>query len=390
MTATTRSLAGLILAASIASTIGDLPFNTLPLLLGSLADSFHLPAEVLGYMGSVCFAGYFVGTLGAPIWMDRLNWRALTAISAAGTALAFLASAHARSPESLYVAWAAIGFFASTMTCLGMRILADLPNKERSFGVRQGTSLAITAGVLFVLPPFVIAVWHFPGAAAALAAIVALLGLSAIWVPRHPLGTAAGAATPLPRLTLRSALPLGVFLVFLTGNIAVWAFLERMGAARHISSTEMGTVFAVLKVMGGIAAFAVAAIGSRLGRRLPHLLAALGIGAGLALLGTTAGFGTFALGAWLWEFAFTAGCVFQTAAIARADPSGRAIVLVPAVFAAGSMIGPALGGRLASGDTFGHLLWLALACALVPLAFYFAHGMRTLQPALGDAGSSRH
>ena len=53
-----------MLAASIASTIGGLPFNALPVMLGSLAEAFKLEPAAVGFMGSVCFAGYLLGTLG--------------------------------------------------------------------------------------------------------------------------------------------------------------------------------------------------------------------------------------------------------------------------------------------------------------------------------------
>lgn len=364
-----RELLIVMAAASIASTIGGLPFNALPVMLGSLADSFGLPAQTVGLIGSTCFAGYLVGTLGAPIWMNRLDWRMLTVVSAAGTALAFAASAKVQHVQFLYVTWAAIGFFASTMTCLGMRVLSDLPNKVRAYGVRQGTELTITAAVLFALPPLVIAFWQYPGAAFALAAVVSLLGVSAFWVPRHALVTpvATRAHGPLP---LASILALGVFLCFLVGNIGLWAFLARMGTSLDIAPAETGLVFAVLKLLGGTAAFAVAVAGERLGERLPHVLVLGGIGLGLLLLAVAGSFLPYALGAWIWEFSFTCGCVFQIAVIARSDASGRAIVLVPAVFAVGSMVGPGLAGKLLADGGFGPLLTLALASSVVPLLAY--------------------
>lgn len=364
-----RKLLVVMAAASIASTIGGLPFNALPVLLGSLAESFGLPAQTAGLIGSTCFAGYLVGTLSAPAWMNRLDWRLLTVVSAAGAALAFAASAFVQHLQFLYVAWAAIGFFASTMTCLGMRVLSDLPNKVRAYGVRQGTELGITALVLFTLPPLVIAYWKYPGAALALALVVALLGLSAFWVPRHPF-VPASAAQSHGRLPAGSVLTLAVFFLFLVGNIGLWAFLARMGGDLKIAPTETGMVFAVLKLLGGTAAFAVAAVGDRLGERLPHVLTLTGIGAGLALLTVAHGFLPYALGVWIWEFSFSCSCVFQTAAIARSDAGGRAIVLVPAVFACSSMVGPGLAGRLLAGGDYGPLLALALVSSLVPLAAY--------------------
>ncbi len=380
-----RNLLIVIAAASIASTIGGLPFNSLPVMLGSLADSFGLPAQTVGLIGSTCFAGYLIGTLGAPIWMNRLDWRVLTVVSAAGTALAFAASAAVQHVQFLYVTWAAIGFFASTMTCLGMRVLSDLPNKVRAYGVRQGTELAITAAVLFALPPLVIAFWSYPGAALALAAVVALLGISAFWVPRHALASPV-IAQARGRLPLASVLALVVFFCFLVGNIGLWAFLARMGTDLKIAPTETGLVFAVLKLLGGTAAFAVAIVGDRLGERLPYVLVLGGLGLGLGLLAVADCFLPYALGAWIWEFSFTCGCVFQTAAIARSDPSGRAVVLVPAVFAFSSMVGPGLAGNLLSNGGFGPLLMLALASSVVPLlAYSFRRPVRAIRQAAPPA-----
>lgn len=375
-----RAVIAMMLAASVASTIGGLPFNSLPVMLGSLADSFALDSKSVGLIGSICFAGYLVGTLGAPLWMNRLDWRWLTVISAAGTAGSFALSASVRHLSALYVMWALIGFFASTMTCLGMRILSDLPNKVRAFGVRQGVELSLTAAVLFALPPLVIATWKYPGAAWALAVVVAALGLSALWVPRHPIAaTAASAAagtTGRSRIPARAWFVLAVFFVFLAGNIALWAFLERIGASLKISPAEMGLVFAVLKLLGGAAAFFCAWIGDRAGQRLPYWVVLAAIAAGLALIAQSESFVPFAIGVWLWEFAFTCGCVFQSALIARSDASGRAVVLIPAVFALGSMVGPAAAGYLVAAGSFVPLLLLALATSVVPV---LAH-------ALGRAG----
>jgi len=366
-----QTLIALMLSASLASTIGGLPFNVLPVMLGSLADSFGLDAQTTGLLGSTCFAGYLVGTLGAPFWMNRLNWRLLTVISALGTAMSFALSSLVVNVQLLFVIWALIGFFASTMTCLGMRILSDLPDKVRAFGVRQGVELSVTAAVLFALPPLVIAYFKYPGAALALAAVVAVLGLSAFWVPHgavrggdEAVQQASATGAYLPAASWKA---LAVFFVFLVGNIGLWAFLERLGSSLQISPAEMGTVFAVLKLLGGVAAFSVAAVGERVapGRAAWWVLGAVAVG--LLLLGSASGFVGFAMGAWVWEFAFTCGCVFHAAVIARSDPSGRAVMLVPAVFAFSSMAGPGLAGQIYAGDNVVGLLSFALGSSLLPV-----------------------
>jgi predicted MFS family arabinose efflux permease len=147
----------------------------------------------------------------------------------------------------------------------------------------------------------------------------------------------------------------------------LWAFLERIGAGLRLEPAQTGLVFAVLKLLGGVAAFSVGALGERWSPVKAHAGALLLLVAGLLLLASAAGFPAFALGAWVWEFAFTCGCVLQAAHIARQDPSGRAILLVPAAFALASMVGPGLAGQLYSPGA-GAVLCLAALTSVGPLA----------------------
>lgn len=360
-----------MLAASFASTIGGLPFNTLPVLLGSLADTFGFSAEQIGQLGSACFAGYLFGTLISVVSMDRLNWRWLTLGCAGGAALTLLTSSQMAAQAQLPL-WALLGFFCALMTCLGLRIMAEMVDKERALGLRQGVELALVAAVLFILPSLVIARFHYPGAALLLAGIVLVLSVSAFVLPsRQDFRVSTAASQPLApaasfRLPPAAYAALVLFFLFGTGQIGLWAFLERFGNALALLPTELGIVFAVLKLLGGAAALVVALAGSRLSLGRPYLLTFVTISAGLLLLGKAEGFLLFAFGAWIWEVGFTWGCIFQTAAIARLDPSGRSIMLIPAAFALSSIAGPMLAGKLI-GEGFSPLLWLALGCAVIPL-----------------------
>ena len=374
MTLNQRRTLIFMLAASLASTIGGLPFNTLPILLGALADSFGLAPSQIGLLGSVCFTGYLVGTLVAVGFIDRCNWRLLTFGCASGAALALLASSQLPATAQLPL-WALIGFFAALMTCLGMRIMAEMPNKERAFGLRQGIELGLVALVLFVLPSVVIAHYHYAGAARVLAVMIVLLSLSAFGLPRRSDFAVKVDRAKDSSLQGRFRFPvpaywaLGFFFVFGAGQIGLWAFLERLGHGLDVEPAQMGVVFAVLKLLGGGAALMLALVGDRLGSRWPHVLVLAVIGCGLLLLAYAQGFVTYALGAWIWEVGFCWGCIYQTAAVARLDPSGRAIMLIPAAFALSSMVGPAVAGQWVA-DGFTGLLWLALATAVVPVVAF--------------------
>jgi predicted MFS family arabinose efflux permease len=369
----------LILAASFASTIGGLPFNALPILLGSLADTFRLSPQEIGFLGSVCFAGYLLGTLSSVFIINRFCWQKLTVICAAASCLLLLIS----SVSGVYwqmPLWGLIGFFAALMTCLGLKIIGQMINKERALGVRQGIELGVTSMVLFALPVFVISQFGYVGVALSLSSIIFLLSLSVFWLPKNP-------QLVTKRLSIKSQLnipkpawlALLVFLIFATGNIALWAFLERIGNSLQLQPTQLGIVFAVLKLLGGAAAFSVALVGNRLGLRKPYLIVISVLMVGfyliwVSLFSVSNTFLLFAMGAWIWEVAFTWGCVFQTAAVARLDSKGNAIMLIPAAFGVSAMVGPAIGGWLVSSGYHEVIIFafttslVAVICFIGPLA----------------------
>ncbi|WP_095115400.1 MFS transporter [Pseudomonas sp. Irchel 3F3] len=385
-----RNTLAIMLAASFASTIGGLPFNTLPILLGSMVDSLGFTVEQIGLLGSVCFAGYLLGTLLAVVLIDRMNWRWLTLGCAFGAAAAYGMSSWLPPAVQSWL-WAVIGFFAALMTCLGMRIMGEMANKERALGMRLGIELGVVAAVLFALPSLVIAYFHYTGAALMLAAIILLLSLSALALPRRQEFIHEAQQGQADSLLARFRFPpaayaaLAFFFLFGAGQIGLWAFLERLGHGLALQPAELGIVFVVLKLLGGAAALALAVVGDRLGVRVPHLIVLAVLGTGLLLLGNAEGFLMYAAGAWIWEVGFTWGCVYQTAAIARLDRSGRSIMLIPGAFALSSMAGPALAGQLVS-EGFGVLLWLAAGCALIPvLAFTWLLAQRLQNVGTGCA-----
>jgi len=359
----------LILAASFASTIGGLPFNSLPILLGSLADTFNFAPQEIGLLGSICFAGYLLGTLSSVLLINRFCWRQLTVTCAVASCLLLLLSAISAAYWQMPL-WALIGFFAALMTCLGLRIIGQMINKERALGVRQGIELGVTSLVLFALPAFIISQFGYTGAALSLSLIIIMLSLSAFWLPKNThLDTEHSSIKAQLNIPKSAWMALLVFLIFATGNIALWAFLERIGHSLQLDPAELGIVFAVLKLLGGAAAFSVALVGNKLGLYKPYIIVLSVLTLGLyliwlSLVDVSNQFLLFAMGAWIWEVAFTWGCVFQTAAVARLDSKGSAIMLIPAAFGVSAMVGPALGGWLASSG-YQDVLFLAFATSLV-------------------------
>lgn len=356
-----------LIAASVASSIGGLPFNTMPILLGAFADQLKLGPAELGTLGSACTGGYLVSTLLGPLWVDRAPWRIATIVGAVATAAALLWSASAGGVP--FLPFAAFGFAAGLMHSLGMRMVGEGADKERAFGIRLFTELVLIASLLFFLPA-ALASGGLMGGAQLLAVAALVMGLSAFLLPRGPASVDAAAQQAAGPAGSAGWIALGIFVLFACGQVALWVFLERIAQDVGADAAQMGLLFSVLKVVGGLSAALVAALGDKLGNRLPHLLVFVTLCIGVALLAARPSFMVFAFGAWIWEAAFTIGCVFQTAAIARLDPSNKLVVLVPAAFAISAFVGPALGGMLAATG-FAPLLALAVACAAVPVVAYW-------------------
>ena len=350
----------------------------MPILLGAFADRLSLSPAELGTLGSWCTGGYLISTMLGPVWVDRVPWRLATVVAVAATAAALMWSASAAGAP--YAPLAAFGFAAGLMHSLGMRMVGEVGNKERAFGVRLLTELIIVAVLVFFLP-LMIDSRGIDGGMALLAIAVVVLGLSAFVIPRGPSASTSGAvetgaSSSAASVGLAGWVALGVFVVFACGQVALWVFIERIGRSINVSASEMGIVFAVLKVVGGLSAALVAVLGDRLGNRLPHVLGLLFIALGVALLASPSSFIVYALGAWIWEGAFTLCCVYQTAAIAKLDRSNKLVVLVPAAFAVSSFVGPELAGRLAESGGFAPLFVFAVACAILPAVVYWLFSKR--------------
>jgi predicted MFS family arabinose efflux permease len=363
-----RGGAAFLLAASVASSIGGLPFNTLPILLGAFADAGGLSPTDLGTLGSACTGGYLLSTLLGPLWVDRVHWRYATIAAAILTALALWWSG--QSGPTPHLPLAVFGFAAGLTHSLGMRMVGEVVNKERAFGVRLLTELVIVATLLYFLPMLILT-QGIPGGVLLLAVAVLLMSLSASVIPKGAYAVAAEHVTERVAIDRLAWVALGIFVLFACGQVALWVFIERIGRSIEVSASELGLVFAILKVVGGLSAALVALLGDRLGNRWPHILVLAVLTLGVLMLANPINFWDYAFGAWIWEGAFTIGCVYQTAAIAKLDHSNRLVVLVPAAFAVSAFIGPELAGRLAESGGFTPLFVLAVVCAAIPMIAFW-------------------
>ena len=371
MSAPIRSVFAITLAVSLVSAIGGVPFNTMPLLLSSFDPALGLTGDELGTLSSLAFFGYLVGTLSGPVWVDRVNWRNTSLTVSILAAVMFALSANAGG-MMLKISWVGFGFFCSLMHALCMRILAEMPDEERAYGTRLSVELITISALLYVLPIFFISKYHYVGAAWALAGFVLILGLGAFLMPERQTDGAAAQTAAFPgwHQAKTSWIALGVFLLYCLANVGLWIFLAKIGEKFNPEPAQFSTMFAMLKIIGGAAGIIGALIGSRAGNRLPNMICFLIIGLGCYGIYRATDFNSFMIACWVWEFGFTMGCIYQTAGVARFDPTNRLVVLVPTAFAISSVVGAKLAGMLSAGGDYTALYIFVAICSLIPGLYY--------------------
>lgn len=361
-----------ILAVSMVSAIGGLVFNTMPILLGTAGEAFSLSPGQLGTLSLTAGIGYLIGTLTGPLWVERVNWR-VTAFAIVGAVIASFLLATQLSGRSIFAGFAVFGFFCALAIALAMRVLADMPDPERAYGTRLSVELVSIGVFLILLPILFISKAGFSGAMMGLALFAALLGLGVFAFPKRSSSETAAQLTGFPNW--QQAGPswsvLAIFTIYLLANVGLFFFLYVIAQDFNPTPAQNGLMFGVLKWLGGAAGAVGAIIGARAGLRVPHLVAFAILILGVIGLFLSKSFTVYMISSWVWEFGFTLGCLYQTAAIVRFDISNKLVVLVPMAFGISMIFGGKIAGQiLESGSANGIYLMVAL-CSLLPSFYMF-------------------
>lgn len=360
-----------IIAVSMVSAIGGLVFNTMPILLNTVSEAFGFSPKQLGTISLCAGGGYLAGTLTGPLWVDRVNWRGAAITIVILAALSFFAATKVGS-EMLAMSFMAFGFFCALAIALAMRVLAEMPDPERAYGTRLSVELLSIGVFLGILPVYFVAKSGFSGAMMGLAGFALLLGLGALFMPTRNASPNAAAQSGFPswEVAKQGWISLAIFLIYLLVNVGLFFFLAVIAQKFEPSPEQFGLMFSVLKWLGGGAGIFGAIIGARAGLRVPHLVALIILLVGVTGLLFAQNFTTFMISSWIWEFGFTLGCLYQTTAITRGDPSNKLVVLVPAAFGISMLAGGKIAGQLLEGGSATPLYVLVIAVSLLPALYH--------------------
>ena len=361
--------AGTIIAAGIiASAIGALFYNVLPIYLGTAQDYRGFDNRAIGFLSSAFFLGYNVATISAFFWIRRFSWSLAVAIAAPIAAISLAAGTVVDSYALLLVSVTIAGGAFAAIYGIGTTLLGDTSNPARWFGVKIAAEAMLGAVLLLVLPATTIARWGFNGTV--IGVIIALVFLSPFlfWIPGsgrkwHESDIAASDNGDRQSPYVWGALL--ATLVFFAGASAIWAFIERIGAHSNFEPEALGVLLSITLVFALVGSLLAAALGGRFGNVKPFVAGALLALVAMTLLNAHQSFIVYAIGACLQTFVIGLLLPFAITEVADLDIDGRYVVLTVPAIGIGAMAGPGIAGVLSQSGDFAPLLVFVAATAVI-------------------------
>jgi MFS family permease len=271
------------LAVGLLSGVGALISSTLPMVIGAMAEAFSFSESQLGDIIAVFNLTFTLIAIASLFFVRRINWRFAAFLGSTITVATLLAATFTHSYQTIMILFAAMGIGTGGLYALGMAVMGDSENPDRAFGLKLGTEALPATLALFVLPVLVIPEYGFTGMAYAMAAMCLLIGFFSGVLPsrgvKNDATISALTAEAAEKINTRSqqttapltlsVLALAAGIIFFSGIIAIWAFLEIMGTGKGLPVDKVGVILAVGLVFSAFGGFLAAWLGDRAGRNLP-------------------------------------------------------------------------------------------------------------------------
>ncbi len=351
---------------ALVATAGFFYVNIMAAIVDGLVTGLGFSNPQAGTVGAANIYGASVGSFLAVLLIRRIAWRPTLVALLALLLVVDLGSVAIRDPGVLTATRALHGLVGGMAVGVTYSVMARTRSPDRAFGMLLLVQFGLGGlGVMFLptlVPEYGARILFLSMAALTACALVALAAIPRFDGARETSATTAGKLPTAARTTATMVL-LALFL-FQGGNMALGAFIIRLGEHVHLGRDFIGQALGWATWIGAAGAGLVIVMGARFGRQRPLLVAML-----LTLAGTAgffwsgsqpvffvANIGT----AITWSFVVP----YLFGMLSRLDGSGRLATFGGFVSKLGLASGPMLGGRLLADDDFP----LLIAAAMVALA----------------------
>ncbi len=360
---------------ALVATAGFFYVNIMSAIVDGLVTGLGFSNPQAGMVGAANIYGASVGSFIAVLLVRTLRWRPALAVLLSLLLLLDLASMAVTGPTLLTAMRALHGLVGGMAVGVTYSVMARTHSPDRAFGMLLLVQFGLGGlGVMFLptlVPDYGARILFLSLAALSACALAALALIPQLGETRQ----ADTAATPRMSTSARATtllVLLGLFL-FQGGNMALSAFIIRLGEHVALHRDFIGQALGWATWIGAAGAGLVIVMGARFGRLRPLLIALLLTLAGTAgFFWSEAGVVFFAANvgtAITWSFVVP----YLFGMLSRLDGSGRLATLGGFVSKLGLASGPMLAGRLLANDDFNLLIVVAIvALALSGVAMLAA------------------
>ena len=372
------------IAAGLLSGIGALISSTMPMVIGTMAESFEFSESQLGDIIAAFNLTFTLIAIASLFFVRRINWKFAAFLGSGISVASLLCVTLTASYKPIMMLFGVMGIGFGGLYALGMVIMGDSENPDRAFGVKLGLEALPATLLLFALPILIIPNYGFTGMAYAMAATCLVIGLLSGLLPSRGVKNDTTLLAPLARAdknastgSTSSTAPLALSLltltagiIFFSGIVGTWAFLEIMGTDKGLPADKVGFALALGMISSAVGAFVAAWLGDRVGRIFPVIAIMVINIISLVIVWQSTSLITFTMAVILFTFCVNYGLAYFFGLSAEVDLSGRLVVLCATTLSLGGVMGPAIGGRMMESQGFETVLAFSGFCSILSLAIY--------------------
>ena len=369
-----------LIGAVMASTVGVLFYNVMPIYLGYLMEAKSLNYDQIGYMASTFFLAFSIPSATAYFWIRNIKPRTISYISIIFVAVFLFISSYTNSYIYLIVEILVVGSFSGILATLAMTVIGNYKNSTRWYGLKSASESAAGTLLLFVLPSTLIISYGFNGVVYGMLIFILLSIPLVSLISNEPLAESDEdtmidtSIKDIPSIFVWMAL-LAIFFNYITGS-AIWAFAERIANIKEFDSTLVANALGLTLAFAIIGPLISSSISNKYGLKIPFIITSLLMLIGAYGLTAASTLSSYAIFACIQMLGWGGALPFLYSLVSNSDPNGRYIALAIPALGLGSVAGPALAGNLI-GESSSMLMLQALVIVCMTISIVL--GLRSIK-----------
>jgi len=357
-----------LIGAVMASTVGVLFYNVMPIYLGYLMEAKSLGYDQIGYMASAFFLAFSIPSATAYFWIRNIKPRTISYISIIFVAVFLFISSYTNSYTYLIVEILVVGSFSGILATLAMTVIGNYKNSTRWYGFKSASESA--AGMSYGFNGVVYGMLIFM-----------LLSIPIVsLISNEPLAESDEdtmidtSIKDISSIFAWMAL-LAIFFNYITGS-AIWAFAERIADIKEFDSTLVANALGLTLAFAIIGPLISSSISDKYGLKIPFIITSLLMLIGAYGLTAASTLSSYAIFACIQMLGWGGALPFLYSLVSNSDPNGRYIALAIPALGLGSVVGPALAGNLI-GESSSMLMLQVLVIVCMTISIVL--GLRSIK-----------